>query len=85
MQQDKEIQGILIGKENNKTAFACRCHLYTKSERTVKKKMFICRGKRPRIANIILKEKKVRGLRLPILKLPSSRQCGESTDERIDI
>ena len=38
MQQDKEIQGILIGKENNKTAFACRCHLYTKSERTVKKK-----------------------------------------------
>ena len=45
----------------------------------------ICRGKRPRIANIILKDNKVRGLMLPILKLPSSRQCGESTDERTDI
>lgn len=45
----------------------------------------ICRGKRPRIANIILKEKKVRGLRLPILKLPSSRQCGKSIDDRTDI
>ena len=45
----------------------------------------ICRGKRPRIANIILKEKKVRGLRLPILKLPSPRQCGKSIDDRTDI
>lgn len=45
----------------------------------------ICRGKRPRIANIILKEKKVRGLRLPTLKLPSSRQCGKSIDDRTDI
>lgn len=65
MQQDKEIQGILIGKENNKTAFACRCHLYTKSERTVKKKMFICRGKRPRIPNSVSKKKKVGGQTLP--------------------
>ena len=27
----------------------------------------MCRGKRPRIANIILKENKVRGLMLPIM------------------
>ena len=44
----------------------------------------MCRGKRPRIANIILKENKVRGLMLPIMKLPSSRQCGKSIDERTD-
>lgn len=64
MQQDKEIQGILIGKETIKLLLLADA-IYIQNLKEQLKKMFICRGKRPRLPNSVSKKKKVGGQTLP--------------------